>query len=136
MGSGFWESAKRIVGAAPKRPALGMDVGLVAGGEFVVLLRHGELLPASVTERFSTQKDGMKSLPIWLKGRIPVGGLIQPLQQYLVEDLVGGPARSAQIDVTITVQTSGVVRVESFDHETSRHQSAEIGSVEVVMVKW
>ena len=138
MGDSVWETVKRVVGAAPKRPALGMDLGLIAGNEFVVLLSHGELLPASVTERFSNQKDGATTFPIRLKARIPipVGGEIVPLQEYVVEKLTGGPAGSAQIDVTVSVGQSGVVRVETIDRETHRRQAAEIGSVEVVMVRW
>ncbi|HEX6880559.1 MAG TPA: hypothetical protein VF135_09355, partial [Terriglobales bacterium] len=27
MGDSVWETVKRVVGAAPKRPALGMDLG-------------------------------------------------------------------------------------------------------------
>ena len=122
-------------GAGTKKliATLGEAVGIeTLGGEFTPLLKRSTSLPATVSETFSTAEDNQESIQVpFFAGNTVSLKDARKLDLFVIDNVPKAPRGAPRIQVTLSVDETGEVKVVARGLEGGKHQAATLGKVAV-----
>jgi len=101
----------------------------VAGGYTRVLIPKNTTVPTSVTEDFTTSKDGQTVVKIIvLQGEDPLAAKNEVLGEFILTGLRPAPRGAVNIEVSFEISGEGIVSVAGKDRETGQKQSITVSA--------
>jgi molecular chaperone DnaK len=102
------------------------------GGVFTPLLSRNTSLPATVSETFSTADDNQESIEVaFFAGNTDSVRNARKLDLFVIDKVPKGPRGTPKIQVALSVDENGEVKVVARGLEGGKHQEATLGKVSV-----
>jgi molecular chaperone DnaK len=99
----------------------------IAGGYVRKLIPKNTTVPTSVTEVFTTSRDGQRTVKIMvLQGESDVAHENELLGEFILTGLRDAPRGTVEVDVTFEINSEGIVSVSAKDRETGQQQSIQV----------
>lgn len=119
------------VAHGPSASVLALTLGIeTLGGLVAPLIKRGEPLPIRKTETFSTAADNQTSVEVHvLLGERPAARDNRSLGRFHLTGIPTAPRGTPQIEVALSIDTNGTLKVSAKDLATSREQAITITDV-------